>query len=79
MNANALVGMRVRIHSYIPADAFASLSAFSRISCILCVRIRIPDRILTPAFDTVINESISHFSPLLFLSIQRFYTPFNQG
>ena len=54
MNADALVRMRVRIHSYIPADAFASLSAFCKISRILCVRIRIPDRILIPAPLTVI-------------------------
>ena len=48
MDANALGRMRVRIHSYILSDAFASLSAFTKISRILCVRIRIPDRILIP-------------------------------
>ena len=48
MNANALVRMRVRMLSYIPSDAFASLSAFSKISRILCVHVHIPDRILVP-------------------------------
>ena len=53
MDANALGRMRVRIHSYILSDAFASLSAFTKISRILCVRIRIPDRILTPVISAI--------------------------
>ena len=48
MGANALVRMRIRIQSHILSNAFASLSMFCKISRILCVRIRIPDRILSP-------------------------------
>merc|ERR1712074_119251 len=33
--------------------AFASTSAFSKVSRILCVPICIPDRILTPGYDSV--------------------------
>ena len=54
LNANALVRMRVRIHSNNPADAFASLSAFSTISRILCACVRIPDRILIPALQVLL-------------------------
>ena len=50
---HALVRMSVHIHSSISADAFASLSAFSKISRILCVRVRIPDRILIPGLGLI--------------------------